>query len=230
MKLLKNELGKLKYEDLLKLVKQSGVINGFDYGKDEDGTLYVEYKKDGDKERRKQPTKGFDFVVEEAISRLSALPHIEQLCIADCEKRRAEGILASPPNVISTAMYDSFDFLTCGASVVNGQPGLLMRTIEVKNREDKRYTKEFFEENGVMVDLHKQSNALMLYTQSYDGYGYFFNMDDASRTGETVADKTTVGRTGDEKIKKEVIYFDVKDAVLVCDPVEVDFSSLNNDS
>ena len=94
-----------------------------------------------------------------------------------------------------------------------------MYRIEIKCREKELYTKEYFEREGILVDLDKQPEAEVLYTQSADGYGFFHNMVEAYETGETVTKKTTAVAT-DEKERKDVCYFKVSDAIEVLAPFE----------
>ena len=233
IKTIRKQLMQLPYGDLFGFAKENGVINGFDYEVVDDMCVIVLTDKNGTVSKYKPSDRQYDFIVNEAISRLSAVPHI--LRFANERYKPTQKVVwpKRKVSIIPGEMDDPFDFALAGIQEIDGELGMAMYSIEVKCRENDKYTKEYFNKNGVMVDLQKQTKATTLYTQSSDGYGFFFNMEDAVRTGQTITDKTTVGKTG-EKVLKDRIYFNVSDAIAVYEPYEskviADYINENNAS
>lgn len=215
--LIKNQLANMPFGDLFAFFVENEVIDGFGYETQGDGTLIIKLKNDDGTYTVYGPeSQRYDFIINEGVSRLASLPHIKQFA----EKRFANPKVY-PRYHIQAARYDeNFDFVLFGFDEnEKGEMGLKMYIIECKCRDGK-YTKEYFENNGVMVDKTKlQTRITTLYTQSSDGFGYFFNIDGYAKTDVKYANRTTVGNNG-EKIQKELLFFNVSDAIDVEDPFE----------
>ena len=192
----KSELESLKYSTLLMYMYTNNIIDGIDIEINtavSDSSVSVE-RRNGVRVWRKQGERSFDFIIAEGISRLASKPHITKFAKDFCN-----GAM-----VIPTEFKDRFDF-TVGD-----------HRIEAKVRSGK-YTYDYFIDNGVMVDLTKQDEATILYTQSSDGYGLFFSMNNATATADTVSRMTTTDPTG-ELVHKDRAYFDVTDAIAIYSP------------